>query len=83
MPFSFPSFPVSSTDVSEKALVPAIPPVVIPFEDSLLSVQGYSFHGESSNTLKNIEKYDWVGKMPSHHLSLTSPQGCRRSVKEV
>ncbi|WP_152553364.1 hypothetical protein [Candidatus Liberibacter solanacearum] len=54
LPFSFPSFPVSSTDVSEKALVPAIPPVVIPFEDSLLSVQGYSFHGESSNTCENI-----------------------------
>ncbi|KJZ81442.1 hypothetical protein KP07_00725 [Candidatus Liberibacter solanacearum] len=76
LPFSFPSVPVSSTDVPEKALVPAIPPVVIPFEDSLFSIQGYSFHGESSKTVKKIDRYDWVGsklvpfyKTSEYHIS--------------
>ncbi|MFV0256530.1 MAG: hypothetical protein EPS19_03795 [Candidatus Liberibacter solanacearum] len=76
LPFSFPSVLISFTDFPEKALVPTIPPVVIPFEDSLFSIQGYSFHGETSKTVKSIDKYDWVGsklvpfyKTSEYHIS--------------
>ncbi|MFT4325222.1 MAG: hypothetical protein AB3P25_02390, partial [Candidatus Liberibacter psyllaurous] len=56
----FSSVPVFSADVAEKALVPSVPPVTIPFGEGLLSFQGYSLHGEPSITRQYTKGYDWV-----------------------